>query len=68
MLSAIIGITVDFATKLFNIKSLKEICQYYQNAQDPIDYKYLSDIIINDKKVGPKKAINIYKLIFKSII
>ena len=68
MLSAIIGITVDFATKLFNIKSLKEICQYYQNAKDPIDYKYLSDIIINEKKVGPKKAINIYKLIFKSII
>lgn len=68
MLSAIIGITVDFAIKLFNIKSLKEICQYYQNAQDPIDYKYLSDIIINEKKVGPKKAINIYKLIFNPII
>ena len=64
MLSAIIGITVDFATKLFNIRSLKEICQYYQNAKTPIDYKYLSDIVINEKKLGPKKAINIYKLIF----
>ena len=64
MLSAIIGITVDFATKLLNIKSLKEICQYYQNAKDPIDYTYLSDILINDKKIGSKKAINIYKLIF----
>jgi len=63
MLSAIIGITVDFATKLLNIKSLKKICQYYQNVKDPIDYTYLSDIIINEKRIGPKKAISIYKLI-----
>lgn len=70
MLSAIVGITVDFATKLFKVKTLKEICQYYQTATDIVDYKFLSEIIIETgantqgaKKVGPKKALYIYKLL-----
>jgi len=64
MLSAIVGITVDFAIKLFKIKSLKEICQYYQNATD---CKFLSEILIDGKKVGPKKAHNIYTFLMCNI-
>jgi ERCC4-type nuclease len=61
MLSATGGLSLDYASKILKIKSLYEICQNTENIA------FLSNIIINNKKIGIKKSENINKLLLGHI-
>jgi len=55
MLSAIIGITKDYAKKMLIIITIDDICSKLPNE--------LANVLINNKKLGIKKAESIKKLL-----
>ena len=61
ILSATGGLSLDYALKILKIKSLYEICQNTE------DITFLSNININNKKIGIKKSENINKLLLGHI-
>jgi ERCC4-type nuclease len=58
ILSSVVGMSPASATKLIDVINLKEICKMIEN-----DQIALSEFTIDDKKIGKKRAENIYKLL-----
>jgi ERCC4-type nuclease len=59
ILSSVVGMSSDYATKLIDVITLKEICQIIKDDE----YLALIELIVCNKKIGKKKAENIYKLL-----